>query len=130
MDSGDGRIERELHPLVEESVSEGKGQGNWEVKVWTSDIRGAGTDANVTLQVKSLSLSLSLSSPSLSLSLSLLSSLLPSHIHEQYQCSLQALLAYFFDVASQTFDMDPNSAHTLNLTLRLGRTLSTCKSQS
>ena len=53
MDSGDGRIERELHPLVVGGgeSSEVEGQGTWEIRVWTSDIRGAGTDANVTLQV-------------------------------------------------------------------------------
>ena len=55
MDSGDGRIERELHPLVNEAErSEVDGRGNWEVRVWTSDIRGAGTDANVTLQVSTI----------------------------------------------------------------------------
>ena len=55
MDSGDGRIERELHPLVvgRADRSEVERQGNWEIRVWTSDIRGAGTDANVTLQVSS-----------------------------------------------------------------------------
>ena len=53
MDSGDRRIERELHPLVVGGAerSEVEGRGNWEIQVWTSDIRGAGTDANVTLQV-------------------------------------------------------------------------------
>ena len=53
MDSGDGRIERELHPLVvgRAKRSEVEERGNWEIQVWTSDIRGAGTDANVTLQV-------------------------------------------------------------------------------
>ena len=49
LDTGDGRIERELHPTVE---GEGGGGGRrWKVHVWTSDIRGAGTDASVTLQV-------------------------------------------------------------------------------
>ena len=53
MDSGDGRIERELHPLVVggSERSEVEGRGNWEVRVWTSDIRGA---ANVTLQVSNI----------------------------------------------------------------------------
>ena len=52
MDNGDGRIERELHPSVDKSFSEKREKlGSWEVRVWTSDIRGAGTDANVTLQV-------------------------------------------------------------------------------
>ena len=52
MDNGDGRIERELHPSVDESFSEKiEKLGSWVVRVWTSDIRGAGTDANVTLQV-------------------------------------------------------------------------------
>lgn len=49
MDSCDGRIERELHPLVTETCKEGRGK--WTVHTYTSDIRGAGTDANVTLQV-------------------------------------------------------------------------------
>ena len=53
MDSGDGRIERELHPLIVDRTERSgvEGHGNWEIRVWTSDIRGAGTDANVTLQV-------------------------------------------------------------------------------
>ena len=50
LDAGDGRIERELHPTVEEKEG-GGGERRWRVHVWTSDIRGAGTDANVTLQV-------------------------------------------------------------------------------
>ena len=50
LDTGDGRIERELHPTVEEKEG-GGGERRWRVHVWTSDIRGAGTDANVTLQV-------------------------------------------------------------------------------
>ena len=50
LDAGDGRIERELHPTVEEKEGRG-GERRWRVHVWTSDIRGAGTDANVTLQV-------------------------------------------------------------------------------
>ena len=56
MDSGDGRIERELHPVVVggSERSEVERWGNWEVRVWTSDIRGAGTDANVTLQVSNI----------------------------------------------------------------------------
>ena len=49
LDEGDGRIERELHRSVQPVKAEaGK---EWTVHVWTSDIRGAGTDANVTLQV-------------------------------------------------------------------------------
>ena len=48
MDCDDGRIERELHPS---SRGEGDGEREWRVTVWTSDVRGAGTDANVTLQV-------------------------------------------------------------------------------
>lgn len=57
MDSGDGRIERELHPLVVGGAerSEVEGWGIWEIRVLTSDIRGAGTDANVTLQVSNMS---------------------------------------------------------------------------
>ena len=50
LDTGDGRIERELHPTVEEKEG-GGGERRWRVHVWTSDIRGAGTDATVTLQV-------------------------------------------------------------------------------
>ena len=50
MDSGDGRIERELHPLVAETSAEERGK--WTVHMYTSDIRGAGTDANVTIQVR------------------------------------------------------------------------------
>ena len=53
MDSGDGRIERELHPLITDDGDK-NGQcsdGKWTVHIWTSDIRGAGTDANVTLKV-------------------------------------------------------------------------------
>ena len=53
LDAGDGRIERELHPTVEEKEGRG-GERRWRVHVWTSDIRGAGTDANVTLQVSQL----------------------------------------------------------------------------
>ena len=49
MDTGDGRIERELHPLTEQDGEEGR--GTFTVHVWTSDMRGAGTDANVTIQV-------------------------------------------------------------------------------
>ena len=49
MDCDDGRIERELHPSV--GGEEGDGGREWRVTVWTSDIRGAGTDANVTIQV-------------------------------------------------------------------------------
>ncbi len=52
VDSGDGRIERELHPLP--ASEEGACQGvwsKWTIHVWTSDMRGAGTDANVTIQV-------------------------------------------------------------------------------
>ena len=49
-DEEDGRIERELHPTVAGDVGE---EGRvWMVSVWTSDIRGAGTDANVTIQVR------------------------------------------------------------------------------
>ena len=54
VDDGDGRIERELHPLLP-SEDKGAGQGvwsQWTVHVWTSDMRGAGTDANVSLQVQ------------------------------------------------------------------------------
>ena len=53
LDAGDGRIERELHPTVEEKEGR-RGERRWRVHVWTSDIRGAGTDANVTLQVSQL----------------------------------------------------------------------------
>ncbi len=49
-DTGDGRIERELHPLVPND-GHSKHSLPWEVSVLTSDLRGAGTDANVTLQV-------------------------------------------------------------------------------
>lgn len=49
MDSGDGRIERELHPL--HSPQDKGASSQWTVHVWTSDLRGAGTDANVTIQV-------------------------------------------------------------------------------
>ncbi len=50
LDSGDGRIERELHPC-HASQDEGAVSTLWTVHVWTSDMRGAGTDANVTIQV-------------------------------------------------------------------------------
>ncbi len=54
-DEEDGRIERELHPTVTQGGrkgEEGEEEGRaWQVTVWTSDLRGAGTDANVTLQV-------------------------------------------------------------------------------
>ena len=51
MDSGDGRIERELHPLITDDKNGQCSNGKWTVHIWTSDIRGAGTDANVTLKV-------------------------------------------------------------------------------
>ena len=51
-DTGDGRIERELHPLLTpHSAHHSDHALPWEVRVFTSDLRGAGTDANVTLQV-------------------------------------------------------------------------------
>lgn len=50
-DEEDGRIERELHPVVLQGGREEGGQNVWQVIVWTSDLRGAGTDAQVTLQV-------------------------------------------------------------------------------
>ena len=53
MDSGDGRIERELHPTpLQEEV--GVASGEWLVAITTSDLRGAGTDANVSIQVSNL----------------------------------------------------------------------------
>ena len=52
LDEGDGRIERELHPSP--TCGEDEGGSGWRVNVWTSDIRGAGTDAQVTLQVSSV----------------------------------------------------------------------------
>lgn len=47
LDTGDGRTERELHPSLLSSAP----PSPWEVQVFTSDLRGAGTDANVTLQL-------------------------------------------------------------------------------
>lgn len=50
LDGGDGHIERELHPSLPRS-SNFNFNSKWEVHVFTSDLRGAGTDAGVTLQV-------------------------------------------------------------------------------
>lgn len=49
-DTGDGRTERELHPLCSHTPTSDHTLP-WEVRVFTSDLRGAGTDANVTFQV-------------------------------------------------------------------------------
>lgn len=54
LDSGDGRIERKLHPLISQEPA--KVDSTWTVHVWTSDIRGAGTDANVSIQVSQSSM--------------------------------------------------------------------------
>ena len=48
LDTGDARIVRELHPLVD---AKSNCSLEWEIRVFTSDLRGAGTDANVTLQI-------------------------------------------------------------------------------
>ena len=48
MDCDDGRIERELHAVKEERE---RSDEEWVVRVWTSDMRGAGTDATVSIQV-------------------------------------------------------------------------------
>ncbi len=48
MDNGDGRIERILYPTLSPDNST---QFTLTVHIWTSDIRGAGTDANVTIQI-------------------------------------------------------------------------------
>jgi hypothetical protein len=47
---GDGLIERELYEQVESRETH-KAKNIWLVWMWTSDIRGAGTDAQVTIQV-------------------------------------------------------------------------------
>ena len=50
LDIGDGRTQRELHPLHPNTPTSDHTLP-WEVRVFTSDLRGAGTDANVTFQV-------------------------------------------------------------------------------
>ena len=50
LDRGDGHIERELHLSLPPSMNFNF-NSKWEVHVFTSDLRGAGTDARVTLQV-------------------------------------------------------------------------------
>lgn len=50
LDTGDGRIERELHPLLPNSTHSDHSLP-WEIRTFTSDLRGAGTDANVSIQV-------------------------------------------------------------------------------
>ena len=47
---GDGHIERELHLSVPPHAHF-NADSEWEVNVFTSDLRGAGTDAKVTLQI-------------------------------------------------------------------------------
>lgn len=47
-DKGDGRIRRELHPRLPTVPPT---SSTWDIHIITSDTRGAGTDANVTLQV-------------------------------------------------------------------------------
>ena len=48
MDTGDGRIERELHPIDQDCTHSSH---TWEIHVFTSNLRDAGTDANVTLKI-------------------------------------------------------------------------------
>ena len=48
--TGDGLIERELNELLSARREQAK-QSTYEVWIWTSDIRAAGTDSNVSLQV-------------------------------------------------------------------------------
>lgn len=47
-DRGDGRIRRELHPHQHSATPT---SSTWDIHIVTSDLRGAGTDANVTLQL-------------------------------------------------------------------------------
>ena len=53
VDCEDGEIERELHAQVEHVKGSGGGDEGWMVRVWTSDMRGGGTDATVSIQVRS-----------------------------------------------------------------------------
>uniref|UniRef100_A0A3P9N0R2 Lipoxygenase homology PLAT domains 1 n=1 Tax=Poecilia reticulata TaxID=8081 RepID=A0A3P9N0R2_POERE len=48
-DEGDGLIERELYEMV--SLRQKKQKYPWSLWIWTSDIKGAGTDAQVFLQI-------------------------------------------------------------------------------
>ena len=48
---GDGLIERELSELASARREQAK-QETFEVWIWTSDVRAAGTDSNVSLQVR------------------------------------------------------------------------------
>ncbi|MBN3300355.1 LOXH1 protein, partial [Amia calva] len=49
-DEGDGLIERELYEMVSLRQKRQK-KHPWSLWIWTSDLKGAGTDANVFLQV-------------------------------------------------------------------------------
>uniref|UniRef100_A0A3Q3AH36 Lipoxygenase homology PLAT domains 1a n=1 Tax=Kryptolebias marmoratus TaxID=37003 RepID=A0A3Q3AH36_KRYMA len=48
-DEGDGLIERELYEMV--SLRQKKHKYPWSLWIWTSDVKGAGTDAQVFLQI-------------------------------------------------------------------------------
>uniref|UniRef100_A0A3Q1FQV9 Lipoxygenase homology PLAT domains 1a n=1 Tax=Acanthochromis polyacanthus TaxID=80966 RepID=A0A3Q1FQV9_9TELE len=48
-DEGDGLIERELYEMV--SLRQKKQKYPWSLWIWTSDVKGAGTDAQVFLQI-------------------------------------------------------------------------------
>uniref|UniRef100_A0A3Q2V469 Lipoxygenase homology PLAT domains 1a n=1 Tax=Haplochromis burtoni TaxID=8153 RepID=A0A3Q2V469_HAPBU len=48
-DEGDGLIERELYEMV--SLRQKKQMYPWSLWIWTSDVKGAGTDAQVFLQI-------------------------------------------------------------------------------
>ena len=49
---GDGLIERDLRELIS-ARREGAKENTYEVWIWTSDLRAAGTDSNIFIQVLS-----------------------------------------------------------------------------